>query len=200
MARFEDDETEYALSHGWLKYTQDLWYQSRSTRIKIPHNIPSCHDIHIVDISFEEVNDIYQAYITKKNFKDLYNPIKNILDEDKFLGFAVNGKTVAFSKLRHYDNNDFESAMFCWDYKNPKLKLGIRTIYLEMEYGARRGAKYLYIGPGYEKSSIYKKDFDGFEWWTGSEWSTDKTLYEKLCIRDSKSKSFQKIVGIMEAP
>jgi hypothetical protein len=35
---------------------------------------------------------------------------------------------------------------------------------------------------------LYKSDFYGFEWWTGTEWSTDKELYKKLCLRDETAK------------
>ena len=38
---------------------------------------------------------------------------------------------------------------------------------------------------GYEECSLYKDQFNGFEWWTGKEWSSDKELYQSLCKRDS---------------
>lgn len=43
----------------------------------------------------------------------------------------------------------------------------------------------MYIGQGYEESSIYKANIPGFEWWTGSEWSINKEQYINLCKRDS---------------
>jgi hypothetical protein len=46
------------------------------------------------------------------------------------------------------------------------------------------------MGSGYEKSSEYKAKYKGFEWWTGTEWSTNKKLYKRLCRRDSKLDGF----------
>ena len=52
------------------------------------------------------------------------------------------------------------------------------------------------MGPGYEKGSIYKAHIQGFEWWTGSEWSTDKNKYIQLCERDSKLKTIKELSEI----
>jgi hypothetical protein len=48
------------------------------------------------------------------------------------------------------------------------------------------GLDYLYLGPGYEKGSVYKSRFPGFEWWTGEVWSLDTVAYTSLCERDTK--------------
>ena len=40
-----------------------------------------------------------------------------------------------------------------------------------------------------EKSSIYKSQWKGFEWWTGTRWSRSKREYVRLCERDSKLRS-----------
>jgi hypothetical protein len=48
--------------------------------------------------------------------------------------------------------------------------------------------KHVYILGGYEKCCLYKSDYYGFEWWTGAEWSEDKELYKKLCLRDEDAK------------
>jgi hypothetical protein len=47
------------------------------------------------------------------------------------------------------------------------------------------------MGSGYEQGSEYKASYKGFEWWTGTEWSTDKKLYKRLCRRDSRIDSFR---------
>ena len=47
-----------------------------------------------------------------------------------------------------------------------------------------------YLGSGYEKSSEYKANYKGFEWWTGAEWSKNKRLYRRLCRRDSTIENF----------
>ena len=50
------------------------------------------------------------------------------------------------------------------------------------------GKEYCYLGQVYEKSGLWKSKQSTFEWWTGSKWSKDVTLYDQLCIRDSKIK------------
>ena len=62
----------------------------------------------------------------------------------------------------------------------------------------QKGYDYVYTGPGYEKSSIYKADLKGFEWWTGNEWSTDRNKFIKLCKRDSKVKTLEDISKIWD--
>lgn len=39
--------------------------------------------------------------------------------------------------------------------------------------------------------SVYHKE--SFEWWTGSEWSTDTTEYIRLCERDSKTHTIKQL-------
>ena len=34
----------------------------------------------------------------------------------------------------------------------------------------------------------YKSMYQGFEWWTGSEWSKDKEAYKTLCSSDTTTK------------
>ena len=35
---------------------------------------------------------------------------------------------------------------------------------------------------------VYKSMYQGFEWWTGSEWSKDKEAYKILCNSDTNTK------------
>ena len=55
----------------------------------------------------------------------------------------------------------------------------------QLHYLKDSGCEYNYVCPGYEKTCIWKSRFPGFEFWTGSTWSKDKTLYRKLCEIDS---------------
>ena len=54
---------------------------------------------------------------------------------------------------------------------------------------------YAYLGPGYERSSIYKADIPGFEWWTGKEWSSDKEVFKDLCKNDSTIRSLNDLIN-----
>ena len=40
--------------------------------------------------------------------------------------------------------------------------------------------------------------YQGFEWWTGSEWSTDKVAYKTLCESDTKTKTIYELGQLEE--
>ena len=84
-----------------------------------------------------------------------------------------------------------ETNFFIWNYHKPELNLGIITLEHEIALAKTLGLDYLYTGPGYEQSSIYKSTFKGFQWFTGMEWSTNVEKYKLLCQRDSKIRSFK---------
>jgi hypothetical protein len=63
----------------------------------------------------------------------------------------------------------------------------------EINWAKENNFKYVYLGPGYETGSIYKANIDGFEWWTGTEWSIDAVEYIRLCKRDSSIKTINQL-------
>ena len=103
----------------------------------------------------------------------------------------------AWSKLRCYSTKSIESVQFVWDYSNPASHLGLHSLRHEIAWAKESSYEYFYMGAGYEKNSIYKSDIDGFEWWTGREWSSDKDEYIYLCKRDSKISSYHQIHSVL---
>ena len=67
------------------------------------------------------------------------------------------------------------------------------TLDMEISWAQDNSVRYLYMGSGYEKSSEYKANYRGFEWWTGTEWSTNKKQYRALCRRDSRMDSLMDV-------
>jgi hypothetical protein len=110
----------------------------------------------------EHLKRIFKAYCTHKNF-DGVMPIFDSQYTDpanNILGYCNDvGELVAFSLLREYDNENVESLQFAWDYKEPKLRLGIKSIETECSVYKHLGFKYLYLG----FSEEYKTKFDGYE-------------------------------------
>ena len=82
------------------------------------------------------------------------------------------------------------SIQFCWDYHKPKIFLGKYSCIKEIEMCIDAGLEYVYLGGGYENMCVYKSMYQGFEWWTGSEWSKDKEAYKILCNSDTNTKIF----------
>ena len=75
------------------------------------------------------------------------------------IGYFDEGELVAWSLIRKYDTKNAEAIQFAWNYKNPKLHLGIKSLRNECAIYKLLGFKYLYLGEANE----YKSKIDGFE-------------------------------------
>jgi hypothetical protein len=106
------------------------------------------------------IHDIYVKYCRHKNFKsvmpifesELYNSSNDVI------GYYDEGTLVAFSLIRRHDSKNAEAIQFAWDYKTPKLRLGIKTLEHECSIYKSLGFEYFYLGEAAE----YKK-IQGFE-------------------------------------
>ena len=88
-------------------------------------------------------------------FPEEYTDTKN----DVLGYFNKDEKLVAFSLIRCYNNKNAEAVQFAWDYADPKLKLGFRSLENECAMYKKRGFDYLYLG----EANPYKTKIDGFE-------------------------------------
>jgi len=78
---------------------------------------------------------------------------------DTYLYHNKHNKIVAWSLCRRLDPLNVESVQFAWDYKEPHLELGKRSIEHECARYKQLGFKYLYLGEACE----YKSHFQGYE-------------------------------------
>jgi arginyl-tRNA--protein-N-Asp/Glu arginylyltransferase len=196
------EEYNQALAMGFLltvRQGRPVWYQSRSCRVRTADT-----DYQLIDtaqvmtrpLPTAEMDHIYTAYCYYKKFKK-YFEVGESLPLDQFIAYYnTSDEMVAWTKLRHYTPNSIETALFVWDYSEPASKLGTRSLLHEIAWAKQAGYEYVYLGPGYERSSLYKADIQGFEWWTGAEWSSDQELYRGLCRRDSKLKSISDLYNL----
>lgn len=109
----------------------------------------------------EPLQEIYKTYCMYKKFSSVM-PIfdEEFLDsKNEVLGYYHEKTLVAFSLIKIYNNKNIEAVQFAWDYKDPKLKLGIESLKSECAFYKDRGFEYLYLGSADE----YKKKIDGFE-------------------------------------
>jgi hypothetical protein len=196
------EEYDMALSMGFLLTVdqgQARWYQSRSCRVRTADtNYNLIDSAHIMNkpLPLAEMDHIYTAYCYYKKFKK-YFEVGEQLPLDQFMAYYNDNKEmVAWAKLRHYTLNSIETALFVWDYRDPSTKLGNRSLEHEIAWSKKSGYQFVYLGPGYERSSLYKADIQGFEWWTGSDWSQDTDEYRWLCKRDSKIKTVSDLYGV----
>ena len=197
-ATFSPNEYKEALENGWLlnEWEPPYWFQARQVRYHLPalkeakrRNYPERISFSFRSPLFSDLSDleeIWSKYLDAKGFKKTED-FKSSLDLDPkdkvILEIYDYDQLVAFSIIRLRPAP--VSLQFAWSYHEPKLSLGILSQRFEMDYLFSQGYEYHYVCPGYEKTCIWKSRFPGFEFWTGTYWSTDKKLYEKLCLQDS---------------
>jgi hypothetical protein len=191
---------------------QECWYQSRSTRIELRPNLvkkPRKKELRGQPIQMLEIRPVdnmlkltgmetlYHSFLEKKGYRDLYDPLRHIHQRDSFLVYYIDdvGHMIGFTKIKKYlwqeDVHDeqfedghlsaIETHMHC-----STEDIGMLTLEMEIEWAAAKNCRYLYLGPGYEKSSIYKSAIPGFQWWTGQKWSKNVEQYRQACTRDSE--------------
>lgn len=109
----------------------------------------------------ESLQKIYHEYCKHKKFKSVMPIFDSEFTDPKnqVIGYFDNNALVAFSLLRLFDNDNLEAVQFAWDYKNPKLRLGISSLQNECALYKQRGYRYLYLGGADE----YKSKIEGFE-------------------------------------
>jgi len=111
--------------------------------------------------NIDELRDIYRTYCIYKHFVSVM-PLfdSQFTDPDTdVLGYYDNDLLVAFSLIKRYDDKNALCAQFAWNYRNPKLRLGIESLRTECAIYRERGFKYLYL----DQAHLYKQGITGFE-------------------------------------
>ena len=191
---------------------KEVFYQSRSTRIDLDQYKPryKSHQHKGDNIGYKIIDasemvkllalpHIYKQYMKRKNFGADYDPFAHYHARDQFMVFYVGtaDNIVGFTKQKKYRyQEDNYSTIDTYDSRDlaglesvvhaNSIPISDITLDLEIEWASNNYVRYFYMGSGYELSSEYKANYRGFEWWTGTEWSTNKKEYRKLCRRDSR--------------
>ena len=199
-ATFEPHERSNALETGWFPINNLMWFQSRSTRInlhkyypsakisKLSKNIKYYPDVNMTPLKKARLQEIYNKYVEHKGFRDLSLTIDDMIaNSHGHIYYTHNNVIVAFTFYKIIGSN-YLSVEFAWDYENPKLSLGHVSLYLESLFARTQRCRYMYLSAGYEKCSLYKADYPGFQWWKGYEWSDDVDKFKSLCYTDEEVK------------
>ena len=205
---------------------KEVFYQSRSTRINLDLYAPryKTHELSGKEIGMKVIDasemvkllglpHIYSRYMKRKGFTQDYDPFSHYHDRDQFMVFYTGqaDNIIGFTKQKRYRwEDDHYSTISTYDAKDlhglesviHANTAPISHITLDMEIGwaADNYVSYFYMGSGYEKSSEYKANYRGFEWWTGTEWSTNKKEYRRLCRRDSRIQSLRDLGNLSLTP
>ena len=216
LAKFDLDEYDYALDNGWIplswyhtKLDGQTWINARGARLdlnKFKFNKSKRYKLKRKDITvkvFDELTDeledtlaiIYRKYIRHKNFHETNNEAESeeFYRDDpidwKYFVYYQDDKPIAFTELITF-NKHLVTGQFAWDYEDPKLGMGSFATLYEIKWALDNGYDKYYLSYAYENSSMYKSKYDGFEFWTGREWLSDKTIYKNLCNNDERIKNF----------
>ena len=212
LAKFEEKEYCHALENGWIPlswyYTKLdglTWINARNTRLllkkftfsKKQRKTLRKKDIRVEvhdkldDTLFVTISDIYKKYIRYKKFyeKD-YEEESEIFEKEDYIDWKYfiyyhKDKPIAFTELKVFDSKHVLTGQFAWDYQHPKLGMGTYATLYEIDWSIKNKCKKYYLSYGYEKTSIYKSRFDGFEFWNGRSWIDNKITYKKLCEYDT---------------
>ena len=191
-------EEPEALDQGFLldiKKGEEIWYQCRSTRVNVQsYKTTPYKGEWAYSTNLNAYKRLYKRFVTERQFYAHPGDIE-VDKRDKLIAYSIDNVVHGISKIRTYTNT-FECNLFVHD--DEVRGLGKKTFLHEFYLANQSGQQYVYTGPGYEKSSIYKADLKGFEWWTGNEWSKDRDEYIKLCKRDSRVKTLEDISRIWD--
>lgn len=110
---------------------------------------------------FARAEQIYKQYIEYKKIESPHPIFIEDFELRTVFGYYDENELVAFSITVALPSKKTVLAdQFAWDYKNPKLKLGYKSIRSECAYYKAQGYEYYILGDDDDK---YKKEIQGFE-------------------------------------
>lgn len=190
-AEVQPQEQEQALAQGFVDLGNH-WLQVRSTRINVQQYVKSAPkfkqrkgvSVKTWTGSLAKQNQnllaqVYDKFIAHNQYKGI-NIFEDfdITDQETFYCYYFESELVAWSVWSEYGKS-IDNWQFAWDYVDQRLRLGKFSLDHEIRTAHQQGYDWFYLGASYDNSCKYKSDVEGFEWWTGAEWSKDVDLYQK---------------------
>lgn len=133
-----------------------------TTRINLKNTNYKTIDYKLLSAEhFDECEQIYKEYIQYKKFDTIYPIFEEDWSKGTIFGYYDNNQLTAWSAYYEYPSKSTAHAdQFAWNYKNPKLKLGYKSLRSEIAYFKSKGFDYLILGDIYS----YKQEIQGFEY------------------------------------
>ena len=109
----------------------------------------------------KEMQKVYRDYCLHKHFQSVMPMIDGrfTVPGTEIIGYRQNTNLVAWSMYRIWDEHNVLSDHFAWDYRDPRLRLGVRSIENECAIYRDRGYRWMY----FESVEPYMLDLEGFE-------------------------------------
>jgi hypothetical protein len=84
---------------------------------------------YITEPNIAELQDIYRTYCIYKHFGSVMPLFDSQFTEPgmDLIGYRDQGELVAFSMMKRYDDKNLLAAQFAWNYRKPRLRLGIQV-------------------------------------------------------------------------
>jgi hypothetical protein len=124
---------------------------------------------YVTDLSWQyldpvpvsEVQRVYREYCLHKHFQSVMPMLAGRLtaSDTEIIGYRDQSRLVAWSMYRIWDRDNVLSDHFAWDYRDPRLRLGIRSVQNECAIYRERGFRWMY----FESVEPYMLDLQGFE-------------------------------------
>tara|TARA_B100002019_G_scaffold288725_1_gene302872 strand:+ start:783 stop:1226 length:444 start_codon:yes stop_codon:yes gene_type:complete len=125
-------------------YTIDLDYQ-----ILQDPDTDLLLDIYRQYAIYKKLNSVWPMFA--EQFTNPYNDTIGYFDQGNLVAWSLISKSLGPTAI--------EAVQFAWDYKNPKLKLGYKTMRNECAMYKAQGYEILILGDAHE----YKKQIQGFK-------------------------------------
>ena len=107
------------------------------------------------------LRDIYRTYCIYKHFASVMPLFDSQFTDPAtdVIGYREDGRLVAFSLMKRYNEKNVLASQFAWTYHNPRTRLGIESLKTECAIYRERGFQYLYL----DQAHLYKQGLEGFE-------------------------------------
>jgi hypothetical protein len=119
-------------------------------------------DHEILDpVPVNDVLRVYRDYCAHKRFQSVVPMLPGRLQAQgtEIIGYHDQGRLVAWSMYRIWDDANIVSDHHAWDYRNPRLRLGRRSLENECAIYRDRGYRFMY----FESVEPYMLELEGFE-------------------------------------
>lgn len=119
-------------------------------------------DCCILDpVPVEDLQRVYREYCRHKNFHSVMPmiPGRFLVPGTEVFGYYDQQQLVAWSMYRIWDQESVVIDHHAWNYQNPRLRLGIRSLENECAIYRNRGFKFMY----FESVEDYMFTLQGFE-------------------------------------
>jgi len=112
-------------------------------------------------VPIDDVLQVYHTYCTHKNFHSVMPMVSGrfFVPGTEVWGYRDNNKLAAWSMYRIWDQHSVVCDHHAWDYKNPKLRLGIRSFENECAIYRDRGFRFMY----FESIAPWMVNIEGFK-------------------------------------